>query len=96
MKNSLIKIITVVIILSVGCEKKNNAPERPDTPDGPSYGFINSPYSFSSSAIDLEEDSVLIRFTWGDHDTSNWSEVIPSGVSVKVNHTWTQPLHTCL
>jgi outer membrane protein assembly factor BamB len=33
-------------------------------------------------------DSVAIRFSWGDGDTSDWSDLVPSGDQAVVVHAW--------
>jgi len=63
-------------------------PNTPSIPSGFSNGTVNTIYSFSSSAIDPDGDSIAIRFDWGDGYTSNWSSFVPSGQTVSVNHSW--------
>ncbi len=81
-----IALICSTVILS-GC-KKNKAPDVPSTPDGPTSGIMNIEYTFTSSAEDPEEDSVAIRFDWGDGDTSEWSSWKVSGDSFTMSHSW--------
>jgi hypothetical protein len=87
----LLKAVLIALIFSAviftGC-KKNKAPDMPSTPAGPTSGSINTEYTFTSSAEDPNEDSVAIRFVWGDGDTSIWSTFVPSGDSVSMSHTW--------
>uniref|UniRef100_A0A7V3VUP4 PKD domain-containing protein n=1 Tax=candidate division WOR-3 bacterium TaxID=2052148 RepID=A0A7V3VUP4_UNCW3 len=66
----------------------NNPPNKPSTPSGPSIGFEESTYVFSSIAIDPDNDSVAIRFAWGDGDTSAWSNYFPGGDSIRASHSW--------
>jgi hypothetical protein len=66
----------------------NFPPNTPGTPSGPSAGFRDTSYNFSVSATDPDGDSVAIRFSWGDGDTSNWSVYVPSGQTVTMNHSW--------
>jgi hypothetical protein len=66
----------------------NNPPNKPSTPSGPSIGFEESTYVFSSIVIDPDNDSVAIRFAWGDGDTSAWSNYFPGGDSIRASHSW--------
>jgi len=66
---------------------ENLPPNTPSIPFGPSIGYIDSTYQFSSSAIDPDVDSIAIRFDWGDGDTSDWSNFVPSGESVTMSHS---------
>ncbi|MFB0510175.1 MAG: PKD domain-containing protein [bacterium] len=67
---------------------ENLPPNTPSIPFGPSIGYIDSTYQFFSSAIDPDVDSIAIRFDWGDGDTSDWSNFVPSGESVTMSHSW--------
>jgi hypothetical protein len=91
MKYFLLKLMLIILIfglvLFTGC-KKNKPPDIPSIPSGPSSGSINIDYTFTSSAEDPNEDSVTIRFDWGDGDTSNWSTMVASGDSVSMAHAW--------
>ncbi len=89
----LVSLIALIFgaMLSVGCKKKNNPPEKPAIPSGPSSGSINVSYDFSSSADDQDGDSVAIRFSWGDGDTSNWSSYVLSGQTVTMGYSWSSP-----
>jgi hypothetical protein len=86
-----VKAILIVLIfnavLFTGC-KKNKAPDKPSTPAGPTSGTINTEYTFTSSAEDPDDDSVAIRFDWGDGDTSDWSDWQASGDSISMTHSW--------
>jgi len=67
---------------------KPNPPNTPTTPVGDSIGSVNVSYSFISTATDPDEDSIAIRFDWGNGDTSNWSDWKASGDSVSMSHSW--------
>jgi hypothetical protein len=71
----------------------NHPPDTPSVPDGPSFCFLDSSYSFSSCAYDPDGDYVTIRFDWGDGDTSNWSNFVPGGDSVFMFHSWHGSAH---
>lgn len=69
----------------------NQPPDKPAIPSGPLIGYVDSAYIFASSGFDLEGDSIVIRFDWGDGDTSDWSWLVPSGFSVRMLHSWEYP-----
>lgn len=70
---------------------QNLPPNLPSTPSGPSVGFPDTFYLFSSSALDPDVGNVSIRFDWGDGDTSEWSEPVPSRVPILRSHSWSYP-----
>jgi hypothetical protein len=86
-----LKAVLIVLIFSAviftGC-KKNNAPDMPSIPTGPTSGSKNTEFTFTSSAEDPDNDSVAIRFDWGDGDTSGWSDWQASGDSISMSHSW--------
>jgi hypothetical protein len=65
-----------------------HAPHAPSVPSGSRQVMKDSPARFSSSATDPDSDSVCVRFAWGDGDTSGWSQVVVSGESVAMTHSW--------
>lgn len=65
----------------------NQAPE-PSIPHGPSYGNVYQASQFSGLAVDPEEDSISIRFDWGNGFISDWSSIIASGDSVLISNIW--------
>jgi outer membrane protein assembly factor BamB len=67
---------------------RNLPPNSPATPTGPPEGGRNASHSFSSSATDPGGDSVSIRYSWGDGDSSGWSGLVPSGQAVTIDHSW--------
>jgi hypothetical protein len=81
-------LFAVGIVLAPGCKKPNHAPDTPAVPSGPSTGAVGVSYTFMSSAADPDGDDVVIRFDWGDGDTSDWSAFVYSGVTVTKVHTW--------
>jgi hypothetical protein len=70
---------------------QNLPPNLPLTPSGPSVGYADTFYLFSSSALDPDVGNVSIRFDWGDGDTSEWSELVPSRAPVIRAHAWSYP-----
>jgi outer membrane protein assembly factor BamB len=67
---------------------QNSAPHSPSSPLGPSNGLTDSIYQFTSSTTDPDGDSIAIRFSWGNGDTSDWSSLVPSGELVSMTHSW--------
>jgi len=63
-------------------------PNKPSTPQGPTNGFINEMYSYTSSTTDPYNLSLYYRFNWGDGSTSEWIGPFSSGDQVTMNHTW--------
>lgn len=90
--NAILVLLLAVIPLAIipGCKKKNKPPDPPTIPTGSSNGSINTPYSFFSSCTDPDNDSVALRFDWGD-SVSGWSPFVASGDSVSVSHSWANP-----
>lgn len=94
MRNLLKFMIFTLIFMfltSSICKKKNKTPDTPEIPSGPTSGVINIEYNFTSSAIDLDNDAVSIRFNWGDGDTSIWSQFAGSGEIISKSHSWSIP-----
>jgi hypothetical protein len=69
-------------------DTENRSPFTPDKPYGPTFGIINTIYSFSQSTIDPDDDRIRYRFDWGDGSFSEWSNLIEQGFSFSNNHSW--------
>ncbi len=67
----------------------NYAPEMPQKPVGPDTAQINVEVTFWTTTVDPNGDSISIRFSWGDGNTSNWSKWIASGDTVYMSHIYT-------
>jgi len=65
-----------------------NPPNIPPPPTGPDVGYVNYPIFFSTSTTDPDEDSISYQFSWGDGDTTDWSNYIPSGQSISMTHSY--------
>jgi hypothetical protein len=85
-KLSLLVLLAAMTLLS-GC-KKNQVPDRAAVPSGPAVGSRGAVLTFTSSATDPEDDSVAIRFDWGDGDTSAWSAWLAGSTSSLDSHSW--------
>ena len=66
-------------------------PETPAAPMGPDIGGLDTSYKFIAGADHPDGIPVAIRFAWGDGDTSEWSEFVPSGGPVDAKHAWFAP-----
>jgi RHS repeat-associated protein len=68
------------------------AQSEPFTPDavpgGMTAGVVNTTYTFSFSAWDLNGDALKYRIDWG---TGSYQDTayVPSGTTVQATHTWT-------
>jgi hypothetical protein len=65
----------------------NNAPDKPIV-HGPTGLKPRMEYTFTAVATDPDEDNISYFFDWGDGTHSDWTEFIPSGVSVNCSHIW--------
>jgi len=66
----------------------NQVPNPPSRPTGPSFGWVNIPNTFSSSATDPDGDSIAIRFDWGNGVISSWSNYKGSGATVSMSYSY--------
>ncbi len=66
----------------------SQTPNKPTIPDGPATGYVDTSYTFSSSATDPDGDSVAIRFDWDNGFISNWSNYVASGKTVSRDYSY--------
>ena len=67
----------------------NNAPEKPETPDGPTQGKIRTEsYIYTTSTMDVDGHDLYYQFDWGDGITSGWIGSYKSGETASGSHTW--------
>jgi len=88
-------ILILGLTLGMTCKKKNQPPGAPSIPSGPTSGRKGDTLRFSTVAEDPDGDSVSLMFDWGDSTVSDWSDLLPSGDSVVMPHSW-QKLGTYL
>jgi len=81
--------ITLILgaMVFISC-KKNNPPDVPSTPGGPSFAQINDTCSFVTSTIDPDGDDISYRFYWGDGHISDWSNFVPNEKAVTMSKSW--------
>ena len=91
LRTGLVLASAAVLPLILVCNKtpRGDAPATPPAPSGTSNGCINARHEFIASTTDPDEDSVCLRFHWGDGDTSAWSRWVASGKEATMSHSWT-------
>jgi hypothetical protein len=68
---------------------QNRQPNKPAVPAGPSGGYPNTGYDFSTSASDPDGDLLDYRFNWGDGVISSWGAASQS-------HSWSSTGAYCV
>jgi len=63
-------------------------PETPQRPEGPTEGFIDVEYTFSTNTTDPEGEQVYYKWSWGDGTSSEWLGPNTSGATVYASHAW--------
>ena len=66
---------------------ENNPPSKPTTPSGPSSGKKLNEYTYSSTAIDPDNDEIYYFWDWGDN-TTNYSVYYNSGDTCQFSHMY--------
>jgi hypothetical protein len=66
----------------------NQAPNKPNTPDGPGSGQPGIEYTYSSSTSDPDGDQLYYLFDWGDGTDSGWKGPFNSGEAISESHSW--------
>jgi len=74
--------------LQIEIIEAQSQPITPQAPTGLSNGYVDSTYNFSTLTTDPEEDSIAYQFDWGDGTYSEWSNYVPSGNSVSMEHSY--------
>lgn len=86
-----ILLAILLVLASVGCERemeRNRKPNKPVITAGPDSGYKNISYSFTVSTTDPNNDNIYYQFNWDDGNVSFWSNFVPSGTPVTINHKW--------
>ncbi len=75
---------------------ENNPPEKPNTPLGPSVGYLNAQLTFSSSSTDNDGDDIQYGWDWNnDDDVDKWTNFVAQGTTIQIQHSWnTQGIHS--
>jgi hypothetical protein len=75
---------------SLSIASESLAPEKPQVPNGPNSGKINEEYTYNTSTIDPEDDSIYYLFDWGNGEFSGWIGPYESGEIVQASYIWTE------
>ena len=67
---------------------ENQPPNKPATPSGQTNGKRGLSYSYSTYAIDPNDEQVYYWFDWGDDTSSGWLGPHNSGDVCSVSHVW--------
>lgn len=67
---------------------ENEAPLKPETPSGPSSGNTGTLYTYTSNAIDPDNDEIHCLWDWGDGTDSGWLGPYNSGDICEQEHSW--------
>jgi hypothetical protein len=78
-------------LLAVSSCKKNHPPDTPAISIGPTAVTVGVSSEYGTSTTDPDADSIAFRFSWGDGDTSDWSNWVASGETVAMSHAWSGP-----
>jgi len=66
------------------------APEKPDSPDGPTTCGVNIEHTFTASTTDPDGDKIYYLFEWGDGEFSEWIGPYNSGQTSEASHKWSE------
>lgn len=79
--NAILVLLLAAISLAIipGCKRRNNPPNAPTIPTGPSSARKESLCVFTAIATDPDGDGLGYRFAWGNGDTSKWTDWVPNG-----------------
>jgi hypothetical protein len=69
---------------------ENNAPDKPQTPNGPDTikPFVSQ--TFTTISEDVDGDQIYYLFDWGDGTHSGWVGPLNSGEIAHASHKWTE------
>ena len=67
----------------------NHAPDAPSKPSGPTNGETGIRYSYVTSAIDDDDDTIRFGWDWNNDDVvDEWTGFVDSGSQVTTGHSW--------
>jgi hypothetical protein len=69
----------------------NTPPNQPAKPSGLQVGKRGRSYSYTSVAIDIDDDRIYYLFDWGDGTDSGWVGPYASGQTATASHIWDNP-----
>jgi hypothetical protein len=82
-------ILILLFNFSVVAES-NSPPTKPDL-IGVNSGNVNKTYTFTALSTDPDEDQIKYAFSFGDNKEMVFSELLTSGTSYTVSHSWEEP-----
>jgi parallel beta-helix repeat protein len=85
----LVFLVCSNLSISSGNDTLNTPPDQPDIPLGPTTGYKNTPYNYSTSTIDPDGDSIFYLFNWDDDTDWVWYGPYSSGETCNRTHSWT-------
>ncbi|MFE3846087.1 M28 family peptidase [Thermoplasmatota archaeon] len=68
----------------------NSPPDKPHSPNGLDSIKINEVHTFTTSALDSDDDQIYYLFDWGDGSNSKWVGPLNSGEIAHASHMWTK------
>jgi len=68
--------------------EQNNPPNPPTQPTGKTFIRRDVTYNYTSSTFDPDNDTIRLRFNWGDGTYSNWTEYVPTNNTISLSHIW--------
>jgi len=78
----------IEIDISIINNEEMNAPETPDTPEGPTEGNVGIEYAYTASTTDSDGDRIYYLFDWDDGTDSGWIGPYASGDIATADHIW--------
>jgi hypothetical protein len=75
------------VLILAGCPFKDNPPDTPAAPTGPTEVSHESTYTYSATATDPDGDSLYLEFKYssGSYEHSYWANPVASGGTARVN-----------
>ena len=80
----------LALCLAAGCAFKNNPPDTPAVPTGPTQVLADSPATYVYSATDPDGDSVYLGLDsdFGGYEYVDWSRLFASGDTASTEFGW--------
>ncbi len=69
---------------------RNDPPNKPDPPTGPTSGKAGTEYTYSTTTTDPEGHRIKYWFDWDDGTNSGWIGPFDSGTNSEASHTWNE------